>query len=148
MISRCHNPSHYAYKSYGARGIYVCDQWRYSFDTFLSDMGLPPEGMTLERVNNDGPYTPDNCCWASMAEQVWNRRITVRLTHNGESLTLRQWSDRIGIPIQVLQDRNKRGWSASELLTTPYDRAKWQFQRDWNRNWRVELASKGGGKVA
>jgi len=73
MRSRCNNPNHPRWADWGGRGIKVCERWA-SYDNFLADMGEKPPGTTLERINNDGDYEPDNCCWATPAKQNRNKR--------------------------------------------------------------------------
>lgn len=119
MRQRCLNPNHPHYKDYGGRGIAVCPQWD-RFSQFLADMGERPLGMTLERENNDGPYSPDNCRWANRTEQANNRRGNRLLAMNGEVKTLNQWARQYRLHHATIQDRlDKYGWSVEEALTTP-----------------------------
>lgn len=115
MRQRCESPSHNAYHRYGGRGIYVCQRWQ-SFENFLADMGQPAPGMTIERVDNDGPYSPENCRWASRAEQASNRAVNRNITWNGETLNLSQWSERTGIHRNTLERRVDLGWPLDRVF--------------------------------
>lgn len=87
MKGRCYTPTSNRYHYYGGRGIKVCDRWRDSFENFLADMGPRPKKQSLDRIDNDGDYEPDNCRWATQSEQCRNSRRSRRVTINGESLT-------------------------------------------------------------
>ena len=116
MIQRCGNPKNKDYGLYGGRGIFVCDQWRNSFESFASDMGPRPKGGMIERRNNEGPYSPGNCYWASAIQQGRNRRDNCRLTINGEILCIADWSERTGLSQQTIRSRMVRGWPLNRLI--------------------------------
>ena len=86
MLRRCTNPSSADWRRYGGRGITVCSQW-HRFEAFLADMGLCPDGLTLDRINNDGSYEPGNCRWTTWEQQVLNRRSTRGERHVNAKLT-------------------------------------------------------------
>jgi hypothetical protein len=120
MIRRCHDPKHGQFKHYGARGISVCEQWR-DFRNFRADMGTPQPGMTIERIDNDLGYFPENCRWATMQEQNKNRRSTRWIEFDGKRMPMCDWAQRIGITNGGLGDRLKRGWPLHKALTLPPD---------------------------
>ncbi len=117
MIARCHTPSDCHYQYYGARGISVCDQWRHSFATFILNMGKCPEGFTIDRIDNGGNYTPDNCRWANKSTQMRNRRNAVMLTFNGKTQNMVEWATELGLGYKMLQHRYARGWPAERILS-------------------------------
>lgn len=125
MISRCTNPNVADYARYGARGIGVCERWMI-FENFLEDMGEPPEGLTLDRVNNNLGYAKENCAWHTPVEQARNRggkRKPVMLTFEGSTLTIKEWALRLGVSFKMLRGRYYAGWSVEEILTKPkFDR--------------------------
>lgn len=116
MVSRCCRPSDRAYANYGGRGIVVCDRWR-RFENFLSDMGLLPVGMTLERIDNDGPYSPENCRWATRAEQNRNRTICKIIEYNGKRQCIAEWERELGFGKDCISYRLRNGWSIERAMT-------------------------------
>lgn len=107
---RCNNPSDKAYKHYGERGIKVCNRWLESFENFLEDMGKRPNGnYSLDRIDNDGPYSPDNCRWATASEQANNTRACRYLEYQGKVQTIAQWSRETGIGYTTLINRINKG---------------------------------------
>lgn len=121
MRKRCRNPATRAYHNYGGRGISVCSEWN-KFENFLADMGLPSEGATLDRIDVNGPYSQDNCRWASRMEQCRNMRKNRILEHDGNVHCVSAWADRIGISANTLHRRLSLGWDVSRALTTPLRR--------------------------
>ena len=96
MMGRCYNPKFVNYDSYGGRGIAVCPEW-HEFTNFLADMGARPSGLSIERRDNNRGYEPANCEWATLAAQSRNKRNTVRITHNGVTRTIAEWSRELGL---------------------------------------------------
>lgn len=119
MIGRCTNPKNHAYADYGGRGITVCPQWRASFETFAADMGEPLPGTWLERRDNNGPYSPENCYWATRHQQANNKRNNRWITHDGITQTLEQWSRATGIGHATIIHRLNHGWTIERALMTP-----------------------------
>jgi hypothetical protein len=105
-----------AYKNYGGRGISVCDDW-FLFTNFLRDMGEKPKGLTLERTDNNGDYCPSNCRWASVERQANNKRNNRYITFNGETLSVTQWSRKLGLIHQTIFKRLKSGMTPEMALS-------------------------------
>lgn len=125
MIDRCYNEKHPHFDRYGGRGIVVCDRWRQSFLAFLEDMGDRPDGLTLERIETHGNYEPSNCKWATFTEQNRNKTNGTELTHNGETMSVTEWAERLGVRRHALFARLQAGWSAEKTLTTPVRLRRW-----------------------
>lgn len=120
MKCRCYLSTDKRYSSYGGRGITVCDRWINSFQNFYDDMGdRPTPQHSLDRIDNDSPYSPENCRWATATQQQRNKTVSRLLTYKGKSLTTAEWSPLVGIPAKVIYDRVYRGWSDEEALTVP-----------------------------
>ncbi len=121
MFARCYNPKTSSHANYGGRGITVCERWK-DFATFLADMGPRPTPLhQIDRFpNNDGNYEPGNCRWATKSQQMRNTRMTIFLTHNGETLCLSEWAERIGISQDTLRRRKYSGWSDADIIERPY----------------------------
>lgn len=107
MRTRCSDPKVRQWPWYGGRGITVCDRWQ-KFENFLADMGVRPEGMTLDRIDNDGHYEPGNCRWADSAEQRRNHRGVRLITFNGKTQCLNDWAQELGYDRKKLSRRLAR----------------------------------------
>lgn len=126
MIIRCYRKSHQAYRFYGARGITVCERWKKSFKSFVSDMGdKPSEYHSLDRINNKLGYSIDNCRWILLIHQNRNKSTNSTITMNGETLCLAEWAERLNISIRTIESRRRLGEPLGEnILRPPRKRSK------------------------
>lgn len=120
ILRRCRKHPRYA-----GRGIVVCDRWLHGekgktgLEMFVQDMGPRPEGLTVERKNNNGPYSPDNCVWGTRFDQSNNRCDTRLITYKGETLSISRWARRLGVSRTALSNRYAKGWSHERIIETP-----------------------------
>lgn len=121
MKDRCLRENGQHYHKYGGRGITICPEWAESFEAFR-DWAMAngyQDNLSLDRKDNDGPYSPDNCRWATRKEQQSNRSNTVFLTHGGETRTLAEWSQITGINYYTLRYRVEQGFTGEKLFAIP-----------------------------
>jgi hypothetical protein len=130
MLYRCHNAGAANFPYYGGRGIYVCEAWRASFKVFLADMGPRSEGLSIDRIDNDRGYdcghcadchargAPANCRWTDQKTQMRNTRRSVRITVDGERLSLAEAAKRLGVSRQAICNRRRAGWTAERVAMT------------------------------
>lgn len=117
MNDRCYNSNHAFYKDYGGRGISVCERWRKSFTNFLDDMGERPSKLhTIDRIDGNGNYEPDNCRWATRKEQARNRKTNRLIAFNGVTRTLAEWSELTGINREKISWRIDHGWPIEKAM--------------------------------
>jgi len=142
MLARCYNPNATGYKNYGGRGIRVCERWANDFDSFCEDMGAPPsQGLSIDRINNNGDYTPDNCRWADRTTQSRNRRYT-RITRR-QAAEIKYLAAQPGViqaavarlygvkPHIVADIHCRRNWKDVKPATIPIDRRLYYGPRTW-----------------
>lgn len=108
MRHRCTSPKSAAWHNYGARGITVCDKWANDYDAFFADMGPCPVGMTLDRIDPEKGYAPENCRWADWVTQGNNKRTNVKIEYCGDVKTIAQWARHFGLKTDTLFKRLQR----------------------------------------
>ena len=120
MLSRCLNEKDEFYKDYGGRGVTVCSRWSGTkgLQNFAEDMGERPDGYQIDRINNDGPYSPENCRWASLKTNARNKRNTVFITFNNKTLSLPEWAEELGMHYKALYSRVQR-WGIERAFFEP-----------------------------
>jgi hypothetical protein len=122
MIQRCNCPTHTAYHNYGGRGITVCDEWQHNPTAFIkwARVNGYQHGLSLDRIDNNKGYSPDNCRWATVKVQNNNRRDNCLITANGECHTMSEWANLLGTSRNVIWNRiHKLGWSEEKAVSTP-----------------------------
>lgn len=120
MKQRCYNTKYVSYDCYGGRGIIVCKRWRDSYKAFIADMGpRPSTNHSIDRIDNDGDYGPENCRWATRVEQSNNCRRNRWLTVGGVRKTQTQWSRDLGGCDTLVSTRIRLGWSLADAVSLP-----------------------------
>lgn len=122
MMFRCYNPKAKFYSSYGGRGIVVVERW-HIFENFVKDMGKRPKGLSLDRINNDGPYSPENCRWATLSQQARNRRSVPMYSHNGQTKTLIEWTSELRLEHKTIWNRINVGWTFEKAISFPISKS-------------------------
>jgi len=144
MKRRCYNPQDKSYKDYGSRGISVCDEWmdkKYghkNFQKWAIANGWK-KGLSIDRMDNNGNYSPDNCRWATPKQQSNNTRFNRLVTINGETKTISEWADFVGISQRSMTGRIEAGWNDEDLLKSrykPLKMTKAQMSKEI-REWRA-----------
>jgi hypothetical protein len=123
MIRRCTNPKDKDFRLYGGRGVKVCERWM-DVRLFAEDMGDKPQGHSLDRIDTNGDYCPENCRWATAMEQGSNKRTNRMISHNGQNLHMSEWCRRYNIKLSTFINRLKSGMSPSDALTMPLQRKR------------------------
>ncbi len=125
MLQRCYNPKHDAYPDYGGRGIAVCTRWlgKDGLANFYADMGPRPDGHKIDRIDNDGPYSPENCRWATEAQQQRNTSRNVNITWDGRTMCAKDWAKEKGMSYQTFLYRVEV-WGVELAMTEPVRRKK------------------------
>lgn len=126
MIHRCYYPKEKSYKNYGGKGVRVCDEWLNDFYSFESwamangyDINASFGKCTLDRIDVNGNYEPSNCRWVSIKKQLNNTTFNIKLTANGETFTIAEWAEKLGVNVNTLYSRHRKGLSAEEIINKP-----------------------------
>ena len=126
MKERCYNKNHVHFNNYGGRGIFICDEWKNNFHAFY-DWAIAhgySDTLTIDRIDVNREYSPENCRWATILEQQNNTSWNHNITANGVTMSLSKWSRELGIPVTTIYSRIKAGWPDEEALTQPIDKRK------------------------
>lgn len=140
MRHRCENKADKSYKQYGGRGIKVCDEWKDNIVSFI-EWGIKngyKEGLSIDRIDNDGDYSPENCRWADATQQSNNRSTNAFVTYNGETHTYAEWGRITGIKQLTIRHRiEDLHWSVEDALTVSADERRYGILQDANQRTAV-----------
>jgi hypothetical protein len=130
LKTRCKNPKTVQYKYYGGRGITVCPEWE-EFEGFVSDMGESyKDGLQIDRIDNDGSYSPENCRWATRKQQARNTRRAIFHEMNGKRMCLYDWCEELGLNCHTVAQRIRRyGMTFEEAISKPFRRSRSKIQK-------------------
>ena len=124
---RCYRPSHISYPRYGGRGIKMCDEWLHDYTAFRDwaySAGYADD-LSIERIDNDGDYCPENCTWITLGEQSKNRGTSIIFEYNGRRQVLKDWCREYNMPYNTVHSRiHYHGWSFEKAMFTPIDKRK------------------------
>lgn len=151
MRLRCYNENSVNYKYYGGKGVAICDEWLLSFENFF-DWAINNgynENLTIDRIDSEKEYSPDNCKWSTKKEQAYNRSISVKLTLNGRTMYMTEWAEELEIDKKILSWRYNNGWSDEEILSRPRDykesklslNGKTHSMSEWSRITGIKVAT-------
>lgn len=120
MRQRCNNSKSHAYRWYGMDGVKICEEWDNfaNFREWALKNGYK-SGLTIDRVNSHGPYSPENCRWVTIQEQQKNKRNVLKFLYLGDLYTVDTFCDKFGISKAMFYDRKHKGWSLNQIATTP-----------------------------
>lgn len=125
MIERCENPHHITYKYYGEKGIRVCERWKKSFTNFVIDVGPKPSSRhSIDRIDGEGDYVPENCRWATQKQQMRNRSDNIMIEYHGKTQCLADWAIELSILYGTLNSRYHAGWSVEKMMSKVRSRKK------------------------
>ena len=151
MKQRCYNQNGINYKYYGGKGIFICDEWLNDFEKFYewSLQNGYSDNLTIDRIDSNKEYSPDNCKWSTKKEQAYNRSMSVKLTLNGRIMYMTEWAEELEIDKKILSWRYNNGWSDEEILTRPRDykesklslNGKTHSMSEWSRITGIKVAT-------
>lgn len=118
MMKRCYDVNWKDYKHYGARGIKVCEQWHNPIN-YINDLKEKPDGMELDRIDNNGNYSPENTRWVTHQENINNRRNTIMITYLGDTYSIQYWAKYFKMRVNLIRDRIAWGWNLNDVFNLP-----------------------------